>query len=131
MEEVYQFLKENSTFYLATVENDQPRVRPFGAVAAFEGKLYICTNSTKDVYKQMMVNSKVEICGMDTKGGWLRVEAKAIRDDRAQARFAVLDENPSLKGMYKADDGIFEVLYLQDAVANFCTFGSEPRTVKF
>lgn len=131
MDEVLQFLKEVSTFYLATVDNDQPRVRPFGAVCEFEGKLYICTNNRKDVFAQMKKNPKVEISGMDTKGKWLRVEAKAIQDDRNEARTAMLEANPGLNNMYKVDDGLYEVLYLQDATATFSSFGSESKIVKF
>ncbi len=131
MDEVLQFLKEVSTFYLATADNDQPRVRPFGAVCEFEGKLYICTNNQKDVFAQMKKNPKVEISGMDKNGNWLRVEAKAIQDDRNEARNAMLEANPGLNNMYKVDDGVYEVLYLQDATATFSSFTSEPKIVKF
>lgn len=131
MEEIYQFFKENPVFYLATVEGDQPRVRPFGAVAAIKNRLYICTNNKKKVFKQMKTNEKVEICGMDQKGNWLRVEAKAIADNSIEAKTAMLDENPGLKNMYQPEDDIFEVLYLKDATATFSSFGSQPRTVNF
>ena len=131
MEEVYQFFKENPVFYLATMEGDQPRVRPFGAVAKFDNKLYICTNNKKNVFQQIKDNEKVEICGMDQKGNWLRVEAKMIADGRLEAKKTILDENPSLKNMYKEDDDIFEVLYLKNVTANFCSFGKQPRTIKF
>jgi uncharacterized pyridoxamine 5'-phosphate oxidase family protein len=131
MEELYQYFKENPVFYLATVEGDQPRVRPFGAVAKFDDKLYICTNNKKKVFKQIENNAKVEICSVDQKGNWLRVEAKVISDDRLEAKKAMLDENPGLNNMYKADDDIFEVLYLMDVTANFCSFGNQPRTIEF
>lgn len=131
MKEVLKFLKENPVFYLATIDGDQPRVRPFGAVAEFEGKLYICTNNQKKVFEQMKANSKVEISGMDSKGGWLRIEAKAIQDKSADAKTAMLEDNPGLKNMYKADDVVFEVLFLKDATATFYSFNSEPREVKF
>jgi uncharacterized pyridoxamine 5'-phosphate oxidase family protein len=131
MKEVYEFLKENSPFYIATVDGDQPRVRPFGAVDIFEDKLYIQTGNVKDVFKQMMNNPKVEISTMGKDGRWLRVSAKVMRDDRVEARQHMLDTNPILKGKYAADDGNCEVLYLKDAVATFYSFNGEPKTVKF
>lgn len=131
MNEVLEFLKSCGTFYLATNDGDQPRVRPFGAVCEFEGKLYIVTNNQKKVYAQMLNNAKVEICGM-SKGTWLRVEAKAIHDDRRQARQAMMDANTAvLSKMYTVDDNLMEVLYLEDATATFYSFTSEPTTVKF
>ena len=131
MEEVLKFLRENPIFYIATVEGDQPRVRPFGAVAEFEGKLYICTNNTKNVFKQIEKNSKVEICAMGKNGRWLRIEAKCFADERKEAKEKMLSDNPGLKNMYSVDDGIFEVLYLKDATATFASMKGEPNTVKF
>lgn len=131
MEEVLQYLKENPVFFLATTEGEQPRVRPFGAVAEFEGNLYICTNNKKKVFEQMKANEKVEICGMDKKGGCIRIEAKAVQDDRNEARAAMLEANPALENMYKVDDMVFEVLFLKEAIATFNSFGSEPKVVTF
>ncbi|MBR6325180.1 MAG: pyridoxamine 5'-phosphate oxidase family protein [Lachnospiraceae bacterium] len=130
MEEVYKFLKEAQTYYLATVEGDQPRVRPFGTVDLFEGKLYIQTGKVKEVSKQIQANPKVEICAfMD--GRWLRVAGTLVRDDRVEAKAHMLDAHPSLKGMYSAEDDNTEVLYFKDAVATFSSFTEPPRTVKF
>ncbi|HNX62326.1 MAG TPA: pyridoxamine 5'-phosphate oxidase family protein [Candidatus Limiplasma sp.] len=131
MDEIVTYLKQCGAFYLATVEGDQPRVRPFGAVCTFEGKLYICTNNQKRVYAQMLSNPKVEISAM-AQGGWLRLEAEAIPDHRREARVAMLKDNAdSLSGMYTADDNLFEVLYLKNAVASLNTFGKEPRIIRF
>ena len=131
MDEIVTYLKQCGAFYLATVEGDQPRVRPFGAVCAFEGKLYICTNNQKRVYAQMLSNPKVEISAM-AQGGWLRLEAEAIPNHRREARVAMLKDNAdSLSGMYTADDNLFEVLYLKNAVASLNTFGKEPRIIRF
>ena len=130
MTEVLKFLKEN-TFYVATVEGDQPRVRPFGAVCEFERKLYIVTNNQKKVFAQLKANPKTEICAMDKDGNWLRVEATTVLDERKEARDAMLAANPSLSRMYSADDGLMEVLYLKDVTATFSSFTSEPRTVRF
>ena len=92
MKEVLEFLQKAGTFYVATVDGDQPRVRPFGAVCEFEGKLYLVTNNTKDVYRQMLANPKIEISGMaDNK--WIRLSAEVVRDDRREARKAMLDTN--------------------------------------
>lgn len=130
MKRVYDFLKECGTFYLATVDGDQPRVRPFGAVDVFEDKIYIQTGNIKPVFKQMAANPKVEICGM-AGGAWIRIEAKAVRDDRIEARRHMLDANPTLRRMYAEDDGNCEVLYLKDAVATISSFTAEPEVIKF
>lgn len=131
MKEVLKYLKDCGIFYLATNEDNQPRVRPFGAVAEFEGKLYIVTNNKKKVYEQMLKNPKVEISGMH-QGTWIRLEAEAIHDDRREARVQMLEENgASLSKMYSADDGLMEVLFLQNATATFCSFVGEPRVVQF
>ena len=130
MKETMEFLQKAGTFYLATVEGDQPHVRPFGAVCEFEGKLYIVTNNMKDVYKQMEANPKIEISGM-AGGKWIRLKAEAVRDDRFEARKAMLDANPSLRNMYHEDDGKVEVLYLQNATAAICSFTNAPVTYTF
>ncbi|WP_026892051.1 pyridoxamine 5'-phosphate oxidase family protein [Lacrimispora aerotolerans] len=131
MKEVLDYLKATGTFYLATNEEDQPRVRPFGAVCEFEGKLYIATNNKKPVFEQMIKNPKVEISCM-SKGTWLRLEAEAIQDDRTEARAAMIEDNKaSLSKMYSADDGIFEVLYLKNATASIFSFTGDPKVIKF
>ncbi len=130
MEEVYEFLKKCGTFYLATEEGNQPRVRPFGVVNIFEGKLYIQTGKSKNVSKQMQANPNVEITSfMD--GTWIRLEGKVVRDDRREAKASMLDANPMLKSMYSADDDNTEVLYFENAKATFCSFTGAPRTVEF
>ena len=130
MEEVFDFLKKCGTFYIATEEGNQPRVRPFGAVNIFEDKLYIQTGKVKNVSKQMQINPNVEICGfMD--GKWIRLEGKVVRDDRREAKASMLDANPVLKNMYSADDDNTEVLYFENAKATFCSFTEEPKTVEF
>ena len=130
MQEVYEFLKKAGTYYLATVEGDQPRVRPFGTVNIFDGKLYIQTGKIKPCSKQMAANPKIEICAF-TGGEWVRVAAKAINDDRIEAKESMLDAYPNLKNMYKADDDNTQVLYLEDATATFSSFGGGDRVVKF
>lgn len=130
MERTEEFLKDAGTYYLATVEGDQPRVRPFGTAHIFEGKLYIQTGKSKDVSKQIHANPKVEICAF--KGGkWLRVAATLVEDDRVEARQSMLDAYPSLQNMYAADDGNTEVFYLKDATATFSSFTAEPETETF
>ena len=130
MNEVYEFLKNCGTYYLATVDGDQPRVRPFGTVNIFDGKLYIQTGKIKPCSKQMAANPKIEICAF-TGGEWIRVAAKAINDDRIEAKQSMLDAYPSLQNMYKADDDNTQVLYLEDATATFSSFGGSDRVVKF
>ena len=130
MQEVYEFLKEVKTYYLATVEGDQPRVRAFGTADLFEGKLYIQTGKKKDCYKQIMANPKVEICAFGA-GKWLRIAGTLVNDDRVEAKAHMLDNHPSLKGMYSAEDDNTAVLYFQDATATFSTFTGVIKTVKF
>lgn len=130
MKTVYDFLKKCETYYLATVENDQPRVRPFGTIDIFEDKLYIQTGKVKNVSKQMAQNPKVEICAFDGSS-WIRIEATVVNDDRIEAKQHMLDNYPSLRQMYKADDDNTQVLYLKDATATFYSFGKEPKVVKF
>ncbi|MDF2672476.1 MAG: pyridoxamine 5-phosphate oxidase-related FMN-binding protein [Clostridiales bacterium] len=130
MKEIYEFLKKCETYYIATVEGDQPRVRPFGTVDVFEGKLYIQTGKVKNVSKQMMINPKIEICAF-YEGKWIRIEAKAIEDDRIEAKKHMLDAYPSLQAMYKADDGNTQVFYLKDATATISSFTEEPKVHKF
>ena len=128
MDKVLKFLKDVETYYLATVEGDQPRVRPFGTAHVFEGKLYIQTGKVKDVSKQLHQNPKAEICAFKN-GEWLRVSGKLIEDDRNEARQSMLDAYPSLQKMYKADDGNTEVFYFENATAIFSSFTHEPQII--
>lgn len=130
MNEVYEFLKACETYYLATVDGDQPRVRPFGTVDLFEGRLYIQTGKKKAVADQMKKNPKVELCGM-ANGKWIRVTATAVLDERIEAQSHMLDAYPSLKGMYQPGDGNTEVYYLKDGVATVSSFTEPPKTYTF
>ena len=130
MEEVLEFLKKAGTYYLATDDNGQPRVRPFGTIHLFEGRLYIQTGKKKSVSMQIHANPRIEICAfMD--GTWLRVAAKAIEDDRREARVSMLEAYPDLRRMYDPDDGNTEVFYLEDATAAFSSFTAPSRTITF
>ena len=130
MDKVLKFLKDAETYYLATVEGDQPKVRPFGTAHIFEGKLYIQTGKVKDVSKQLHQNPKAEICAFKN-GEWLRVSGKLIEDDRNEARQSMLAAYPSLQKMYKADDGNTEVFYFENATAIFSSFTHEPQIIEF
>lgn len=130
MQRVYDFLKGAETYYLATAEGDQPRVRPFGTIHIFEGNLYIQTGKIKPVAKQIAANPKVEISAM--KGGeWIRIAAELAEDDRNEARQSMLDAYPSLQAMYKADDGNTVVYYLKNATAVISSFTHAPETITF
>ena len=130
MKDVFEFLKKCGTFYIATEEGDQPRVRPFGVVNIFEDKLYIQTGKSKNVSKQIEINPKVEICSF-IDGKWMRLEGKVVRDDRIEAKESFLDANPILKNMYSADDDNTEVLYFENAKATFYSFTDEPKVIEF
>lgn len=130
MERIINFLKEADTYYLATVEGDQPRVRPFGTAHIFEGKLYIQTGKVKNVSKQIHANPKVEICAYKN-GEWLRIAGELIEDDRKEPKQSMLDAYPSLKKMYSADDGNTEVFCFKNATATFYSFTHEKKVVNF
>ena len=130
MEKVVEFLKEAGTYYLATVEGDQPRVRPFGTAHVFEGKLYIQTGKVKDVSKQLMANPKAEICAFKN-GECIRIAGESIDEDRVEARQSMLDDYPSLQKMYSADDGNTQVFYFKNATATISSFTHEPEVIKF
>ena len=130
MERVCQFLKEAGVYYLATVEGDQPRVRPFGTAHIFEGKLYIQTGKVKPVSKQLGENPKAEICAFH-KGTWVRIAGTLVEDDRIEAKKSMLDAYPNLRNMYDENDGNTQVLYFKDAVATFSSFTAAPETVTF
>ena len=130
MEEVYEFLKKCGVFYLATIDNDKPRVRPFGALNIYNGKLYFQTGKIKKVSQQIMINNNVEICGM-ADGKWIRIEGKLIRDESREAKVSMLEANPELKGMYSPDDDNTEVLYFEHGIATICSFTEPPRVINF
>ena len=130
MQEVYEFLKKCGHYYLATVDGDQPHVRPFGTVHIFENKLYIQTGKKKDVSKQMVKNPKIEICSFN-EGQWIRIQAEAVGDERVEAKQSMLDAYPNLKNMYSATDDNTHVLYLKNATATISSFTSAPKTIQF
>ena len=131
MKDVLQFLQDAGVFYIATMDGDQPRVRPFGAINEFDGKIYIITSNEKDVYKQMQKNPKVEISGMNKEGKWIRLSCEVVRDDRTEAKKSMLDANPTLRAMYSEEDGKMEVLYFQNANASICSFTEAPAVYQF
>ena len=130
IEKLTQFLKDAETYYLATSEGDQPRVRPFGTAHLYEGKLYIQTGKVKDVSKQLLANPKAEICAF--KGGeWIRIAGELVEDDRVEARQSMLNAYPSLQKMYAADDGNTQVFYFKNATATISALTHEPEVIKF
>ena len=132
MNEVYEFLKKTSVYWLATTEGSQPRVRPFGTIDLFDGKLYIQTGKNKPVSKQMAANPKIEIGAFDpSTGTWVRIEATAVNDDNIKAKEHMLEAYPMLKERYSASDENTQVLWLKDATATFSSFTGEPRVIRF
>lgn len=128
MSKVIDFLNEAKVYYLATVEGDQPRVRPFGATMEHNGKVYLGTNNQKKVYQQLLANPKIEVSGM-AKEKWIRVSGEVVFDDSIEAKEAMLEANPSLKDMYSVDDGTFVVFYLENMQALVCSFTGESETL--
>ena len=130
MERVCKFLKEAGVYYLATMDGDQPRVRPFGTAHIFEGKLYIQTGKVKTVSKQLAENPKAEICAFKD-GAWLRLAGELVNDDRIEAKKSMLDAYENLRGMYDENDENTQVLYIKNAVATFSSFGAPAEVVEF
>ena len=130
IEKVYQFLDEAHTYYLATVEGDQPRVRAFGTALLYDGRLYIQTGKVKPVSHQIEANPKVEICAFNG-GKWLRVAGELVNDENRDVKVAMLEKMPSLKSMYSPDDGNMQMLYFKNATATFSSFTEEPETIEF
>ncbi len=130
IERACKFLKDAETYYLATVEGDQPRVRPFGTANIFEGKLYIQTGKSKPVSKQLHINPKAEICAFKD-GEWLRIACELIEDNRREARAAMLDAYPHLRAMYSEDDGNTEAFYIRNATATYSSFTKAPEVETF
>lgn len=130
MERVCKFLKDAGVYYLATVEGDQPRVRPFGTANIFEGKLYIQTGKIKAVSRQILKNPKVELSAFH-EGTWIRIAGELAEDDRLEAKKSMLDAYPNLRGMYNENDGNTQVFYFKNAVATFSSFNAAPTTVEF
>jgi len=129
MNEVVEYLKSCGTFYLATCDNDQPRIRPFGAVCEFEDKLYIVTNNQKDVYRQLKQNTKIELCGMHN-GTWIRVAGEIKEDLRREARVAMMDANKAaLSTMYTVDDQLMTVFYFVSGTATIYSFQDDPKVI--
>lgn len=125
-----KFLKEAGTYYLATVDGDQPHVRPFGTAEIFEGKLYIQTGKVKNVYKQLIANPKAEICAFQD-GKWIRIVCELVADERVEAKKDMLDKNESLRSMYNENDDNTIVLYMRNATATISSFTSDPETFTF
>ena len=130
MQKVLDFLKKAGTYYLATMDGEQPRVRPFGTAHIFEGKLYIQTGKVKPVSKQIAANPKVELCAFKD-GTWLRLCGELVEDDRVEARKSMLDAYPELRSMYDENDGNTQVFYFKNATATFSSFTAAPETIKF
>lgn len=128
MNKAVEFLREARVFYLATCDDGQPRVRPFGAVLEHEGRLYFCTNNQKAVFRQLVANPRVEICACKPDGAWIRITGEAVVDDNDEARAAMLEAMPGLQRMYRVGDGLFEVFYLKNATATIHVRGQEPET---
>ena len=130
MKEVQEFLKKCGVYYLATIEGDKPRVRPFGTAEIFENHLYIQTGKNKDVYKQIEKNPNVEISAF-SDGKWIRVSGSLVLDDRIEAKKDMLDKNPTLRGMYNENDYNTALLYFESGKAIISSFTEAPREIEF
>ena len=130
MERVCKFLKDAGVYYLATVEGDQPRVRPFGTAHIFEGRLYIQTGKVKPISRQLLANPRAEICAFHN-GTWVRIAGELVEDDRMEAKKSMLDAYPNLRNRYDENDGNTQVFFFRNAVATFSSFTAAPEIVEF
>lgn len=130
MQRVLNFLKEAGVYYLATMDGDRPRVRPFGTAHIFEEKFYIQTGKVKPTSKQIAANPKVELCAFKD-GTWLRLCGELVEDDRIEARKSMLDAYPELRSMYDENDGNTQVFYFKNATATFSSFTAPSETITF
>ena len=130
MERVLDFLKRTEVYYLATLDSEQPRVRPFGTINEFEGKLYVQTGKVKPTSRQLATNPKAEICAF-CNGAWIRVACELVEDDRLEARRSMLDAYPDLRHMYDENDGNTQVFFMRNATATISSFGSAPVVIEF
>ena len=132
MQEVQAYLKECGAFFIATADEDQPRVRPFGVSEIIDGRLYIMTGKVKRIYKQIAKNGKFEICALKPSGSeWMRLSGTLVNDETLSVKEEFLNRNEGLKSMYKADDGNMAVLYITNATACFSSFTEPDRMVSF
>lgn len=130
MNEIYEFLKKCGTYYLATTEGDQPRVRPFGTIDLFDGRLTIQTGKAKAVSRQLQANPRVEICAFNGSE-WIRVEATVAEEPRIEAQVQMLNAYPELKAMYQAGDGNTQIFALTSGKATIASFTAAPRVIEF
>jgi uncharacterized pyridoxamine 5'-phosphate oxidase family protein len=130
MQEVHDFLKKCGIYYLATVDGNQPHVRPFGTINLFEGRLYCLTDRTKEVAKQILKNPKVEISGFDGEN-WLRLTTKLVEDPRLAPKVSMLKAYPELKQMYTAEGENTMALYMTDATAIINGIDGTVKTIQF
>ena len=121
MEKTYNFIKEAGFYFLATADGDQPRVRPFGTVNIFDGKLYIQTGKVKPVAKQIAANPKVEICAFKD-GAWIRLSGELVEDERVEAKKSMLDAYPELRDRYDENDDNTAVYYFKNAASKIESF---------
>lgn len=126
MEKTVQFLKDAKIFFIATIDGDRPRVRPFGALNVYNNKLYFISANTKDVFNQLVKNNNTEICACTPDGRWIRISGKVEVDNSIEAKKAMLDANPDLRMMYNENDGIMEVFFLKNATSTISSFTEAP-----
>ena len=129
MKEIIEFLNDAKFYFLATIDDEKPRVRPFGAHIEYEGKIYFCTNNQKKVYNQIISNPFVEISGVDSNGRWIRLSGEAVIDDRIEVKKKMIEVNPILSSLYKVEDKIFTVFYLKNPQATLFSFTGEPKRI--
>ena len=127
LKKVLEFLDSTQTYYLATMDNDQPRVRPFGTALVYNDKLYIQTGKIKQVSKQLAKNPKAEICAFKD-GKWVRISGELVEDDTREVKTMMLEKMPVLRGMYNEDDGNMQMLYFKKATVTFSSFTEAPET---
>ena len=127
MEEVVKFLQEHPVQYLATVGRDgKAKCRPFMFAGEKDGRLWFCTNSTKEVYKDMQANPYVEVSVSSPTYAWIRLNGRALFENNMAVKEMCI-QNPIVKSQYQtAGNPIFEVFYLAEAHAVIADFSGNP-----
>lgn len=129
VKKVYDFLESAKTFYLATVEGDQARVRPYGAMLFFEGKIYIMAFGKTNATRQIAENPKAEICAF--KGMTLRIACTLVEDNRPEVGRALVEKMPVLKDALGENGENGVMYYLKDATASFFKMMELEETITF
>ena len=129
-EEIMQFLKDNPTFYLATVDGYLPRVRPLGFAMRYNGHLCLGIGKHKAAYKQLLDNTNLELCACNDRGEWLRIQGTANFDNTPEAQEAAFLQMPQLADIYNEESGLkLGIVYLDHLSAKLFSMSGTVKDI--